>query len=121
MKFTNKVYNGMKFVALVFLPALGTLYFGLVGFWHFPDPEKVVGSITVLDTFLGVVLHISSKSYNSSDEKYDGTFSVEQSPDGSQTLKLGSLDFDALNTKTDLLFKIQSPSITKVLPPPSTG
>jgi hypothetical protein len=123
MRFTNKVYNGAKFVALVLLPALGTLYFGLADLWHFPDPEKVVGSITVLDTFLGVVLHISTKTYNNSDDKYAGKFAVLQNPDGSQYLKLISIDPDVLNnsSKTELTFRVQ-PGVTTAEPatPPAT-
>jgi hypothetical protein len=61
MKFTDRVYKALKFIALVALPAVGTLYFTLAGIWHFPDPEKVIGSITAVDTFLGLLLHISTK------------------------------------------------------------
>lgn len=60
----NKTYDYAKFVALVLLPALGTLYFGLAQIWHFPHPGDVVGSITVVDTFLGVILHVSTSSYH---------------------------------------------------------
>lgn len=60
---SDKVYNILKWVALVLLPALGALYFGLAGIWGFPYGEQIVGTITVIDTFLGVILGISTVQY----------------------------------------------------------
>ena len=60
----DKAYDILKWVALVLLPALGTLYFGLAGIWGFPYGEQIVGTITVIDTFLGVILGISTIQYN---------------------------------------------------------
>lgn len=61
---SDKAYDILKWVALVLLPALGTLYFGLAGIWGFPYGEQIVGTITVIDTFLGVILGISTVQYN---------------------------------------------------------
>lgn len=61
---SNKMYDTLKFIAMVILPALGTLYFTLSGIWGFPYGEQVVGTITAVDTFLGAILGISSKKYN---------------------------------------------------------
>lgn len=66
MKMSNTVYNVIKWIAQIFLPAVGTLYFGLSGIWGFPYAEQVVGTITVVDTFLGVLLGISTYNYNKS-------------------------------------------------------
>lgn len=60
---TNKVYDVLKEIAIVWLPAIGTLYFALAGIWGLPYGEQVVGTITAVDTFLGVVLHISNARY----------------------------------------------------------
>ncbi len=60
----NKIYDILKWIAQIFLPAFGTLYFGLAGIWGFPFGEEIVGTITVIDTFLGVLLGISSANYN---------------------------------------------------------
>ena len=60
----EKVYKILKQVAQMYLPALGTLYFALAGIWNLPYAEQVVGTITAVDTFLGVILGISSSSYN---------------------------------------------------------
>lgn len=65
---SNKVYDVLKFIAQILLPALGTLYFALAGIWGFPYAEQVVGTITAVDTFLGVVLGISSANYNKEEQ-----------------------------------------------------
>lgn len=67
MKFSNKTYDLLKWVAQYLLPAAGTLYFALAGIWGFPYGEQVVGTITAVDTFLGVILGISTIQYNKSD------------------------------------------------------
>lgn len=60
---SDKLYDILKWIAQVALPALGTLYFALAGIWGFPYGEEIVGTITAIDTFLGVILGISSKRY----------------------------------------------------------
>lgn len=60
---SNKQYDILKWVALVLLPALGTLYFALSGIWGFPYGEQIVGTITAVDTFLGVILGISNAQF----------------------------------------------------------
>ena len=60
----NKVYDVLKWIAMYLLPALGTLYFALAGIWGLPYGEQIVGTITAIDTFLGVILGISTAQYN---------------------------------------------------------
>ena len=61
---SNKVYDVLKWIAMYLLPALGTLYFALAGIWGFPYGEQIVGTITAIDTFLGVIIGISTTKYN---------------------------------------------------------
>lgn len=65
---SNKVYDVLKWIALILLPAAGTLYFALSGIWGLPYGEQIVGTITAIDTFLGAILGISSINYNKSNE-----------------------------------------------------
>ena len=64
MKMSNKTYDILKYITQIVIPALGTLYFALAGIWGFPYGEQIVGTLTAIDTFLGVCLGISSKQYN---------------------------------------------------------
>lgn len=64
MHLNDKTYDILKWIAQILLPAVGTLYFALAGIWGFPYGEQIVGTITAIDTFLGVCLGISTASYN---------------------------------------------------------
>ena len=61
---SNKTYDILKWVAQYLLPALATLYFAVAQIWGLPYGEEVVGTITAIDTFLGVLLGISTANYN---------------------------------------------------------
>lgn len=61
---SNKLYDALKFIAQIVLPAIGTLYFGLATIWGLPYAEQIVGTITAVDTFLGTILCISTVKYN---------------------------------------------------------
>ncbi len=68
MKMSNKVYDVLKWIAQILLPALGTLYFALSKVWGLPFATEVVGTITAVDAFLGAVLGISTSQYNRREE-----------------------------------------------------
>lgn len=61
---SNKLYDILKWIALCLLPALGTMVFAIAGIWNIPCGEQIVGTITAVDTFLGVILGVSSYNYN---------------------------------------------------------
>ena len=61
---SSRTYDILKWVAQIALPAFGALYFGLAQIWGFPYGEEVVGTVAVVDTFLGALLGISSVQYN---------------------------------------------------------
>lgn len=59
----NKTYDVLKWIAQIVLPAIATLYFALAEIWNFPFANEVVGTITAIDTFLGVLLGVSNANY----------------------------------------------------------
>ena len=61
---SNRLYDVLKWIAQVVLPALATLYFALAGIWGLPYGEQIVGTITAVDTCMGILLGISSAKYN---------------------------------------------------------
>lgn len=69
---SNKVYDILKYIALIVLPALGTLYFALAGIWDLPYGEQILGTITAIDTFLGALLKISTNIYVKKKENSNG-------------------------------------------------
>lgn len=64
MKLNDKLYDVLKWITVICLPALGTLYFALSGIWGFPYAEQVVGTISAVTTCLGILLGISTAEYN---------------------------------------------------------
>lgn len=69
---SSKLYDRIKFLVQVLLPAVGTLYFALGSTWNLPNVEQTLGSIAAITTFLGVLLKASKSSYDASDDKFDG-------------------------------------------------
>lgn len=67
----SKTYDVLKYIALVVLPAIATLYFALSSIWHLPYGEQVVGTITAIDTFLGALLQISNDKYNNIAKEFE--------------------------------------------------
>lgn len=87
---SDKMYNAAKRLVQIILPAISALYFGLAQIWGFPDPEKVVGTIAVFTTFLGVSLGISHRTYEAMGGGNVGTVVITEDEDR----KLFSLELD---------------------------
>jgi hypothetical protein len=106
----DKSYNLLKKSATVLLPAAGALYFALAQIWDLPKAEQVVGSIAAVNTFLGVVLGLSTRAYNKSDAKYDGSIEIsdELTLDGPKQVYSLILNEDTshLGDKKSLTFKM---------------
>ena len=64
MKMSNKVYDVLKFIAQIVLPALATLWATLGKIWGWPLVTEIAASICAVDTFLGAILGLSSMKYN---------------------------------------------------------
>ena len=64
MKIPNGLYDKLKWVCLIFLPALSTAYSALAGIWNLPYAEQIPATVTVVSLFLGTLLGVSSAEYN---------------------------------------------------------
>jgi hypothetical protein len=100
-------YNVVKRTATIILPALATLYFALAQLWHFPEPEKVVATITALNTFLGVVVQISKRSYYASGHQYAGEIQVTETGGKKVASLVVDGDPEDILTMSEATFKIQ--------------
>lgn len=63
MKMSNAVYDVLKYIAQIVLPALATLYIALGNLWTLPYVEGISGTIIAVDAFLGALLQISTEKY----------------------------------------------------------
>ena len=108
MYLNNKVYDFLKKLVQVILPASATLYFSIAQIWGLPNAENVIGTITAVTTFLGLVLGISSTVYNKSESKYDGVINVVDT-DNKKTFSLVlNTDPDSLGDQSSATFKINA-------------
>jgi len=99
---SNKVYDTLKWIAQYLLPAIGALYFALANIWMLPYAEQVVGTISAIDAFLGVLLGISSMNYPG-----DGTMIVNTSnPDKDVFRFEANTPIEKLAEKDTLTFKV---------------
>lgn len=62
-RMSDAVYDALKFIAQILLPAVGTFYFALAQIWNLPLAEQIVGTITAVDALLGALLGISTMQY----------------------------------------------------------
>ena len=83
MKLNNKVYDVLKWIAQILIPALATLYFALGKVWNLPYVTEVTGTLAAIDAFLGALLGISSASYHG-----EGSLIVNQTDPESETLSV---------------------------------
>lgn len=64
MIMNNKVYDVLKFIAQIVLPAIATFCITICKIWGLPLGEEVSATIMAIDTLLGAVLMISSNVYS---------------------------------------------------------
>lgn len=68
MKMSDRLYDILKFIAQIVLPAVGTLWFTLARIWDLPLGQEILGTITAVDLFLGTLLGISSAQYYNTED-----------------------------------------------------
>jgi hypothetical protein len=86
---------------------LGTLYFTLAGIWDLPKAEEIVGTITAVDLFLGLLLNLSSKVYQKSDARFDGSIDVLEVNDEGGRINMNVDPIDVY-TKREVTFKVNN-------------
>lgn len=106
---SNGAYDKLKSTVVVALPALGALYYALASIWGLPFAEQVVGTLAALNTFLGLLVNASKRSYDKSDTKYAGDVAFE-AVDGDETTKrmVARLNThpQVIASKTEAIFRV---------------
>ena len=105
------MYDFLKKVVTIVLPAISSAYFALAQIWDFPNPEKVVGTLAILTTFLGTLIGISTVKYNNSPDAFDGSVVITPKEDGGTNISLELNDktpIDNIASMDQLRFKVQN-------------
>lgn len=106
----DSAYTKLKHSTTIVIPAVSALYFALAQIWHLPKAEEVVGSLAALNTFLGVVLGVSTRTYNRSDTKYAGIIEVEETPDAKQLNFILNEAATPLEKQPEVTFRVDTSS-----------
>lgn len=101
MTISNKTYDKLKWVALIVLPGIATLYLALSQTWGFPYGEQISTTITAIDTFIGVLLGVSSKGYAS-----DGVLTISSDEGGTTLDNLQFNDPDTFAEKDKVVLDV---------------
>lgn len=64
MKLNDGLYDILKWITMIVLPALATAYVGLASIWGWPFADEVAKTTAVICTLLGALLGISTAEYN---------------------------------------------------------
>lgn len=123
---TSNSYNISKNLVQLWIPALASLYFGLAKIWGFPYAEEIVGTLALVATFLGVVLHVAGSNYDAAGAAFDGQMVVHQDPATGKLVYSLELDGDPadIQNKDSVAFKVspapdETPAVESAdLPPP---
>ncbi len=68
----SKVYDVLKWLTMVGLPAITTLWLTLASIWNFPYAEPIGATLGAITVFLGALLGIGSLQYAKLNEKGGG-------------------------------------------------
>ena len=106
---TDRTYNVLRWVSQYYLPAAGTLYFTLAGIWGLPYGEQIVGTLSAISLFIGVIIGISSRQYAKSGAGTDGTMLLDDSDPNKDVFQL-HLDtpLETLINKSSITFKVDA-------------
>jgi hypothetical protein len=64
MKLPDKVYDILKWITMILIPALATAYVGFAAIWGWPFADEIAKTAAVVCTLLGALLGISTAEYN---------------------------------------------------------
>ncbi len=64
MKLPDKLYDILKWITMIVIPALATAYVGLASVWGWPFADEIAKTAAVVCTLLGALLGISTAQYN---------------------------------------------------------
>ncbi len=110
MQFSSKTYDILKWIAQLLLPAVGTLYFALAKIWGFPYAQEVLGTITAIDTFLGVILGLTSTSYAG-----DGVLEIDTSDPETDRYRINlNVPIDEIPANKQFLLKVKDISNVEI-------
>jgi hypothetical protein len=104
---SDKMYKLIKFLILIGIPSIGTLYFIAAEIWGFGSGQQILGALMTLEAILGILLGIVGRMYNNSEARFSGSLNVTET----STKILYSLELnhapEELKEKDEAIFKVK--------------
>ena len=106
---SSTTYDQLKKFTQIGFPATGTLYFTIAQIWGLPYGEQVVGTLTAITLFCGIVLGVSKKQYDSSGAGSSGTILIDTSNPEKDVYRLELIDpVESLRNKNSVTFTVDA-------------
>lgn len=109
MKLSNGIYDKLKWFVTIVLPAFSAFYLGLANVWNLPNATQVGTTAALTAAFLGTILGISTKTYNKSDERFDGALVYSGEDDDRIKYDMRFKDEPNIEGRKELRFKVVAP------------
>jgi hypothetical protein len=98
------VYNFIKYLVLIVLPALTTLYVVVATQWEWDNITNISVTMTAITAFLGTIVGISARNFNNS-ERYVGETYLEPTDAGWK--RVFNVTADEIDpTRKEISFKV---------------
>lgn len=104
--FSDKTYARLKWIVMIFIPALSALYVGLAQLLGLPGALAVSGTLALLASFFGTLLGISSRNFNQLPTPTDGVIEYQELDDGIDLTFSTEAEMQELIKKGELAFRV---------------
>ena len=102
----SKVYDTLKWITSIVLPAIATLYLALSQTWGLPHGEKIAATIMLVVTAMGSILQVSASQYKKTG---DGTITIDTSDPEKDRYHLAlDIPIDEVTKRDQIVFKVDS-------------
>lgn len=118
---SDGAYGVLKKSATIVFPAASALYIALAQIWNFDHVDQVVGTLTAINTFFGVIIQISKKSYYASNAPYVGEIKVQNVGEKKVFSLVVDGDPEELENMDSANFKVSSETGETPIVNPSTS
>ena len=71
MKLPNKLYDTLKWITMIVIPAVASAYVGLASVWGFPYADQIAWTCSIVCALLGTLLGISTAEYRATKKNTD--------------------------------------------------
>ena len=68
LRLKDSVYNALKWIALICLPAMAVFYFTIAKIWGLPYEAEIPATINAIAVFIGALIGISHLNINKEEQ-----------------------------------------------------